>query len=312
MNFINSLSLILFSFNIVNFSSSNINDTTNIFNIENNEIYILKDRYFTEDNVNEVNYETYTFNFSLSNITIDVSNELIISFNNEDYLDYINVSSINYDSNLNSYSFDITGINKKENSPLIFTINYLDYTSEEKSKLAGIAAGAQVNVLEGVQVNSVDVALVSGTKKVNIVVPTGALAAKDKVAEGDLESTLADKINNKVDKVAGKGLSTNDYTTEEKGKLAGIEAGAEVNVIETIKVNGTALGVTGTKEVDIAVPTGALASKDKVAETDLEEAVKDKLNAISESGKVSVENIIVPTGTTFVLDGGTASGGAAA
>ena len=187
-----------------------------------------------------------------------------------------------------------------------------DYTSEEKSKLAGIAAGAQVNVLEGIQVNSEDVALVSGTKKVNIAIPTGALAAKDKVAEGDLESTLADKINNKVDKETGKGLSTNDYTTEEKSKLAGIEAGAEVNIIETIKVNGAALGVTGTKEVDIAVPTGALASKDKVAETDLEEAVKDKLNAISESGKVSVENIIVPTGTTFVLDGGTASGGAAA
>lgn len=37
-------------------------------------------------------------------------------------------------------------------------------------------------------------------------------------------------LNNKVDKVAGKGLSTNDYTNEEKTKLAGIEAGAEVNV----------------------------------------------------------------------------------
>lgn len=187
-----------------------------------------------------------------------------------------------------------------------------DYTTAEKEKLAGIAAGAQVNVLEGVQVNSVDVALVSGTKKVNIAVPTGALAAKDKVAEGDLESTLADKINNKVDKVAGKGLSTNDYTTEEKSKLGGIEAGAEVNVIETIKVNGAALSITGTKEVDIAVPTGALASKDKVAETDLEESVKDKLNAISEGGQVSVENIVVPSDVTFVLDGGTASGGAAA
>jgi hypothetical protein len=34
----------------------------------------------------------------------------------------------------------------------------------------------------------------------------------------------------KVDKVAGKGLSTEDYTTAEKSKLAGIEAGAEVNV----------------------------------------------------------------------------------
>lgn len=37
-------------------------------------------------------------------------------------------------------------------------------------------------------------------------------------------------LNLKVDKVAGKGLSTNDYTTVEKNKLAGIATGAEVNV----------------------------------------------------------------------------------
>ena len=37
-------------------------------------------------------------------------------------------------------------------------------------------------------------------------------------------------LSNKVDKEAGKGLSTNDFTTAEKSKLAGIEAGAEVNV----------------------------------------------------------------------------------
>lgn len=37
-------------------------------------------------------------------------------------------------------------------------------------------------------------------------------------------------LANKVDVVAGKGLSTNDYTTAEKNKLAGIAAGAEVNV----------------------------------------------------------------------------------
>ena len=37
-------------------------------------------------------------------------------------------------------------------------------------------------------------------------------------------------FNNKVDKVTGKGYSTNDYTTAEKNKLAGIASGAEVNV----------------------------------------------------------------------------------
>lgn len=41
-----------------------------------------------------------------------------------------------------------------------------------------------------------------------------------------LDTAMADK----VDKVAGKGLSTEDFTTEEKTKLAGIEDGAEVNV----------------------------------------------------------------------------------
>lgn len=37
-------------------------------------------------------------------------------------------------------------------------------------------------------------------------------------------------LDTKVDKVTGKGLSTNDYTTTEKNKLAGIATGAEVNV----------------------------------------------------------------------------------
>lgn len=41
----------------------------------------------------------------------------------------------------------------------------------------------------------------------------------------------ADK--NKVQKVDGKGLSTNDYTTEEKNKLFGIEAGANKTVVDT-------------------------------------------------------------------------------
>lgn len=37
-------------------------------------------------------------------------------------------------------------------------------------------------------------------------------------------------LNNKVDVEAGKGLSTEDYTTAEKNKLSGIATGAEVNV----------------------------------------------------------------------------------
>lgn len=41
---------------------------------------------------------------------------------------------------------------------------------------------------------------------------------------------LQSALDKKVNAVEGKGLSTNDYTTAEKNKLAGIAAGAEVNV----------------------------------------------------------------------------------
>lgn len=57
-----------------------------------------------------------------------------------------------------------------------------------------------------------------------------------------------------VSKETGKGLSTNDYTTTEKDKLAGIANGAQANVLEAVKVNGTAQTITD-KAVDITVPT---------------------------------------------------------
>jgi len=44
------------------------------------------------------------------------------------------------------------------------------------------------------------------------------------------------------------------FTTEQQTKLAGIATGAQVNVIESVKVNGTALDITS-KAVDVEVPT---------------------------------------------------------
>lgn len=76
----------------------------------------------------------------------------------------------------------------------------------------------------------------------------------DKEGLTHLWQGLKQKLANKVDKVEGKGLSTNDFTTAEKNKLEGIEAGADANVIETIQVNNQALTPTG-KAVNIPVPT---------------------------------------------------------
>ena len=54
---------------------------------------------------------------------------------------------------------------------------------------------------------------------------------------------------------AGKGLSTNDYTTAEKQKLANIQAQAQVNVIESIVVNGVTASIAG-KQASVTIPIG--------------------------------------------------------
>ena len=105
-------------------------------------------------------------------------------------------------------------------------------------------------------------------------------------AISDTKNDLESKIKNKVDKVNGKGLSTNDYTTEEKNKLENIAENAQVNTIESVSVNGVALSVNN-KSVNISVPTGALSSKDKVAEDDLTSDVLAKINGKLDASDVT-------------------------
>ena len=73
---------------------------------------------------------------------------------------------------------------------------------------------------------------------------------------GNIEGNLSDQIDlanaldSKVDKVEGYSL----MSESEHSKLEGIESGAQVNILEGVKVNGTVQTITD-KEVDITVPT---------------------------------------------------------
>lgn len=77
--------------------------------------------------------------------------------------------------------------------------------------------------------------------------------------------TLRDnELTQKVDVEVGKGLSTEDYTTAEQTKLAGIETGAQVNVPETVTslvLNGDIL--TFTDENGVATNVDLSAYKDE-------------------------------------------------
>lgn len=105
-----------------------------------------------------------------------------------------------------------------------------DYTDAEKTKLAGIETGANKTIVDSVfnmlsdnpVKNSVISAALAG--KANLVHTHSDKADAEHTHDDRYytESEIDTKLNNKVDVVSGKGLSTNDFTTAEKNKLAGI------------------------------------------------------------------------------------------
>lgn len=111
--------------------------------------------------------------------------------------------------------------------------------------------------------------------------------------------------NDFVAKESGKGLSEANFTADEKAKLAGIAEGAQVNVIESVKVNGQALAVNG-KAVDVSVPTkvgdltndaGYLVAADIAGKVDNTTTVNGK--ALSGNIELNYEDVgAVPTTRT--------------
>lgn len=149
----------------------------------------------------------------------------------------------------------------------------IDYAAAHKNEYSTLSGDVQANKTAIDTLNGKDT-------------DAGSVAKTVKDAVETAQATLQGNIDKKVDKVESKGLSTNDYTNDEKTKLEGIAAGAQVNVIETVKVNGVAL-TPADKAVDVTVPTGALASKDKVAEIDLVDALATKINGKLDASEVT-------------------------
>lgn len=178
-----------------------------------------------------------------------------------------------------------------------------------QSKIANLTADL------GKKANTADLGTMAGKNATDYVAKTEAPGYSDILTKTSAATTYATiaAVGNKVDKIKGKGLSTNDYTTAEKNKLGGIAAGAQVNVIESIKVNGQAQAIDS-KGVNITVPTGALASKSKVAEADLETTLASKINRkanasdladIATSGNVN--DLIQTPGDLLILNCGSAT-----
>lgn len=148
------------------------------------------------------------------------------------------------------------------------------FTDSEKTKLGGVATGATANtstdtLTEGAANLYHTAARVRGVALTGLSLATNAaIAATDTVltALGKLQAqltALGATVGNKVDKVAGKQLSTEDYTTTEKTKLSGIATGATANA-------------TNAQLRDRSTHTGTQAS---TTISDFTEAVQDVMGA---------------------------------
>ena len=123
----------------------------------------------------------------------------------------------------------------------------------------------------------------------------GSYAVKGSIKDADIDAeaniqqskilNLTSTLSQKVDRVEGKQLSTNDYTTAEKTKLESISTGAQVNMIEHIFVN------------DIERPIVTIDGKPKSVALSIDvfdEAHATKLDGIQTGAQVNViEHVFV-------------------
>ena len=218
------------------FNLSMYNDVYDMsFNQDTEEIHIeLKQGYYPlSNNVDLSNYytknETYNkneVNSLISNIDVDLSNYYNKSESDSRY------KSINYVPTWGSI-----GGNIENQTDLIqkFGNYYTKTETYNKSEVNSLISNIDVDVDLSNYYNKTQSD--ASYKPVSYTPTWSEVSGKPTtftpsehthtISEIDnLQNTLA----NKVDKVIGKQLSTEDYTTAEKNKLAGIQEGAEANV----------------------------------------------------------------------------------
>ncbi len=135
-----------------------------------------------------------------------------------------------------------------------------DYTTEEKAKLASLEnyddTAVKSDIAANTEVIETEVTRAKAAEKVNADAIT-AEVERATTAEGELNT----KIDTKVDKVGGKQLSTEDYTTAEKTKLASLSNYDDTTVKGDIAANTAAIEAEVTRAkaaestIDKKIPT---------------------------------------------------------
>lgn len=207
--------------------------------------------------------------------------------------------------------------------------------ADEGTKLAGIEAGAEVNVIDAVEATEFTVG--ETDRKLSILAVaqskvtglTDALAAKVDKVDGSrlITNSEAEKLEKlvlgedgevsvsgtiaagNVDGLAEwitthRGDTNGLYPSADATKLAGIENGAEVNVIEAITIGGNTVA-TSNKTLDIPIATAEVLGVVKGATGENNIAVDAE--GVMSVNSLNVNKLVQTAGEWLVLNGGNAA-----
>ncbi len=170
--------------------------------------------------------------------------------------------------------------------------------------------GKKVDAVDGKSLVDNDLIIKLGDLANIKTVSSGELTISE---QGELSITAVDAskvtglsgaLDGKVDKVEGKGLSANDFTDELLSKLTGIEAGAQANDLEVVKIAGVALPISD-KAVDIPIATTEALGV--VMSSAAENKVSVGTDGTMEVNSINVNKLVQDGETALILNGGNAS-----
>lgn len=214
------------------------------------------------------------------------------------YLTWLDEKKDQYDNDMMQWT-----TNKKDEFNIWTTIQEQDFESwrrQEKANFDAWFASAQNILDENIAANLLimigDLPNLTTADKSNLV-----------NAVNEVESIAA----NKVDQVEGKGLSTENYTTEEKSKLEGIEEGAEVNEVseeehKALETKVTSHLAESTTQAHLAKSISLEDTENNFVAQELEGAMNELFTSVS-NGKTLVsgaitgvdDSVVIPADPTF-------------
>ena len=209
-----------------------------------------------------------------------------------------------------------------------------------ETKLATIAEGAQVNVIDSVDqtqfaidenknLTLLDIAMSkvtgladalagkvdkNGTDRLLtekeaekleklVIGDDGSVSVSGTIAAGNVEG-LADWITARAGTL--EGLSENNFTDAEKALLATVEENAQENVIEAVYIGNTALTVDKTDK-SVKVPVASAASLGAVKGSTAENGVQIAEDGTMSVSALNINQLTQTEGETLILNGGSAA-----